>query len=152
MSRRYAATGANVLAASPGKTALNVFQTSNTTRGRLYDVMFGSSGTPADSAFRWRLSKSTAVGTEGAGVVPIALDSGDPAALYDGAEGHSAEPTYTAATEVIDIALNQRATFRWVAAPDGEMIGPATANAGFGLAAFHASSVVASEATFHWQE
>jgi hypothetical protein len=152
MSRRYACTGASVLAASPGKTALNVFQTSNTVRGRLYDVIFGSSGTPADSAFTWRLSKSTAVGTEGTGVVPIALDSGDPAALYDGAQAHSAEPTYTAATELLEIPLNQRATFRWVAAPDGEFIGPATASNGWGLAAFHASSVVASEATFHWQE
>ena len=152
MSRRYACTGASVGAASPGKTVLNVFQTSNTVRGRLYDVIFGSSATPADNAITWRLSKSTAVGTEGTGVVPTALDSGDPAALYDGAQDHSAEPTYTAATELLEIPLNQRATFRWVAAPDGEMIGPATANNGFGIAAIHASFTGATEATFHWQE
>lgn len=152
MPGKYAATGANVLAPSPGKTALNVFQTSNTRRGRLYDVMFGSSGTPADAAFRWQLMRSTAVGTEGAGVVPIALDPGDPAALYDGAEGHSAEPTYTAATEFLDLSLNQRASWRWVAAPGGEIVGPATASNGWGIRAFHASSVVASEAIMHWEE
>lgn len=152
MSRRYTATGQNACAASPGKTSLNVFQTSNTVRGRLYDVMFGSDGTPADNALRYRLSKSTAVGTEGAGVVPVANDSGDPAALYDGAETHSAEPTYTSATEYLDIPLNQRATFRWVAAPDGEFIAPATANAGWGIAAIHASYTGNHEATFAWQE
>lgn len=152
MPGRYAATGANVLAASPGKTALNVFQTSNTRRGRFYDIMFGSSGTPADAAVRWQARRSTAVGTEGAGVVPTALDSGDPASLFDGAEGHTVEPTYTAGSEFIDLALNQRASWRWIAAPGGEIVTPATAANGIGMSAFHASSTVATEATMHWEE
>ena len=152
MSRRYACTGASVGAASPGKTALNVFQTSNTVRGRLYDVIFGSSATPADNAITWRVSRSTAVGTEGTGVVPAPLDVGDPASLFDGAQAHSAEPTYTAATELLEIPQNQRATFRWVAAPEGEFVTPATASNGIGIAAIHASFVGATEATFHWVE
>lgn len=152
MPGRYAATGANVLAASPGKTALNVFQISNTRRGRFYDFMFGSSGTPADNAARWQGRRSTAVGTEGAGVVPMALDPGDPASLFDGAEGHTAEPTFTAASEFFDLPLNQRATWRFVVAERGEIVTPATANNGVGISAFHASSVVATEATAHWEE
>jgi hypothetical protein len=152
MARRYAATGLNACAASPGKTALNVFQTSNTIRPRFFDTIFGSDGTPADNALRFRLSRSTAVGTEGTGVVPAALDSADPASLMDGAEGHSAEPTYTAATEMLDVPLNQRATFRHIVAPDGEIICPATASNGLGCAAIHASYVGNCEVVMHWQE
>lgn len=152
MPGRYAATGASVGAASPGKTALNVFQTSNTRRGRFSDVIFGSSATPADLALTWRLSRSTAVGTEGTGVVPAPLDIGDPASLFDGAQAHSAEPTYTAATELLEVPLNQRATFRWIAAPGGEFVTPATANNGVGMAAIHASMVGATEVTMHWEE
>lgn len=65
---------------------------------------------------------------------------------------HTVEPTYTAATEVFDNAVNQRMTLQWNANPDGEMVLPATAAAGFGWAPVHASATVITECTVHWYE
>jgi hypothetical protein len=95
--------------------------------------------------------RSTAVGTEGAGVVPAPID-GDAASILDGAEDHTAEPTYTAATELLDQIINQRAAFRWVAAPGGALLIPASANNGIGFCAFHASYTGSAEVTAHFEE
>ena len=60
-------------------------------------------------------------------------DSADPAAVSVCGKNHTVEPTYTAIASLLDIALNQRATFRWVAAPGSELMAPATAANGIGL-------------------
>ncbi|MBA2706340.1 MAG: hypothetical protein H0U59_00865 [Gemmatimonadaceae bacterium] len=151
MAKRYASTGQDAAcAASPGTTALTVVSAA-TVRPELYDVVTGYSGTPADNALRFQLMRFTAAGTVTA-VVAIALDPADPAALATSGENASVEPTYTAASELLDIALNQRATFRWVAAPNGELVAPATAANGIGSRSFHASYTGANEVTFHWNE
>lgn len=151
MARMYAATGQDAaVAASPGTTALGI--TGGTTvRASIYDVVVGYGGTPADNALRFQAQRITTAGTSTA-VTPAPLDSQDPAAVMAAGENHSAEPTYTAATELIDISLNQRATFRWVAAPGGELVTPATASNGIGFRSFHASYTGSSEVTAHWQE
>lgn len=152
MADRYGATGSqDVTTASPGDTSLAVLA-NTATRGRIYDFALTCGGTPADNAIQWLVRRLTAVGTEGAGVTPIALDGGAPAAQLDGAENHTAEPTYTAASELFDQILNQRAPFRWVAAPGGELVVPATANNGIGFTAFHASYTGSAEVTAHWLE
>ena len=148
--RRYSAFGNGAAAASPGRTVLEVVA-ATTTRGRIYDVIIGSDGTPADSAFRIKIMRGSAAGTATA-FTPTLLDGGDPAALLASNANASAEPTITANSELIDIALNQRATFRWVAAPDGELVVPATANARVATRVIHASSTVTFNVTEHWQE
>ena len=60
---------------------------------------------------------------------------------YDAGENHTIEPTYTAAAIVLMIPLNQRATFRWVAAPGSELVAPATAANGFGIQTTTSSAV-----------
>lgn len=152
MADRYGATG-NIAAvtASPGDTALAVLATT-LTRGKIYDIVFGHGATPADNVIQWLVRRLTAVGTEGAGVVPIALDPDAPAAQLDGAEGHTVEPTYTAASELFDEPLNQRATFRWVAAPGGEFVVPATASNGIGITPISAAYTGIASATAHWNE
>lgn len=153
MASKYAVTGnQDVTTATPGDTSLNLFSPSTVKRGHVYDIILGCGGTPADNAIQWLVRRSTAVGTEGAGVVPVALDPGDVASVLDGAENHSAEPTYTAATEFIDQLINQRALFRWVAAPGGALVVPAVANNGIGACCFHASYTGSAEATFHFEE
>lgn len=101
-------------------------------RLKLYDLTMGSEATPADAALLWTLQRCTAAGTSTA-VTPQPLDPADAATESDAGENHTVEPTYTAGAILLNIALNQRATFRWVAAPGGELVFPATASNGFGI-------------------
>lgn len=109
--------------------------TADSTRPRrlkAYDMVFGSEATPADAAILWTIRRCTAAGTS-TGVTPQNLDPADATTEYDAGENHTIEPTYTAGAILLNIALNQRATFRWVAAPGGELVFPATAANGFGI-------------------
>lgn len=128
---RYAATGVSAALTTTYKTALNTFTTTGA-RPRIERMDFGFGAAPADTTVYIRASRTSAVGTEGAGVVPAPLDPADPASLVDCGEAHSAEPTYTAATEFLELPLNQRAAFSWMAAPGGEIVIPATTAAGVG--------------------
>lgn len=101
-------------------------------RARIYDIMFGSEATPADAALLWTIRRCSAAGTSTA-VTPQNLDPASATTEYDAGENHSVEPTYTAGAILLNVPLNQRATFRWVAAPGGELVMPATANNGFGI-------------------
>lgn len=148
---RYSATGEQTVTATPGDTALAVIA-ATVTRGQIHDIIFSHAAVPADTVIQWLVRRFTAVGTEGAGVVPIALDPGAPAAQLDGAENHTVEPTYTAASELFDNDLNQRASFRWVAAPGGEFVIPAVANNGIGVTPISAAYSGDAKVTAHWQE
>jgi hypothetical protein len=151
VSDTYTATGSqDTTTGTPGDTSLAIIA-STSKRGYVYDMMLSTGGTPADNAIQWLARRMTAVGTEGAGVTPIQLNGG-PAALLDGAENHSAEPTYTAASEMFDQIINQRAFTRWVAPPGGEWVIPATASNGIGFTAFHASYTGSAECTASWRE
>ena len=119
-------------------------------RGKLYDVIFGSEATPADNAFRYIIQRVTAAGTSTA-VTPQALDPADAATEMDSGENHTIEPTYTAGAILLAVGLNQRATFRWVASPGGELVFPATASNGLGEQK-PTSSAVAITATLHVDE
>lgn len=110
-------------------------------RFRLYDWTFGSEASPADNPFLWLIQRATAAGTSTA-VVPQPLDPADAATEMDAGENHTVEPTYTAAAILLHIPLNQRATFRWVAAPEGQLVFPATASNGFGVQTPTGSAVV----------
>ena len=101
-------------------------------RLRVYDVMFGSEATPADAAILWTFQRCSAAGTS-TGVTPTNIDPASATTEYDAGENHTIEPTYTATLILLNIPLNQRATFRWVAAPGGELVMPATASNGFGI-------------------
>jgi len=119
-------------ASTTGSVGSIVADATRPRRIKLYDLMFGSEATPADAALLWTLQRCTAAGT-GTSVTPQALDPADAATEADAAENHTIEPTYTAGGILLNIPLNQRATFRWVAAPGGELVAPATAANGFGL-------------------
>jgi len=101
-------------------------------RLRVYDLSIGSEATPADAAILWTVRRCTAAGTSTA-VVPQNLDPASSTTEYDAGENHTIEPTYTAAAILLNIPLNQRATYRWIAAPGGELVMPATASNGFGI-------------------
>lgn len=151
MGRRYSGQGA--AAVGTDKTILTLFG-ATTIRPRIYDVIIGCGATPADLATKFLLNRLTALGTEGSGFTPVALDPGDPASLADcGVGTFSVEPTYTASAIVLGvISLNQRATFRWVASPGGELVIPATANNGIGLKTNASGGTAVHEGLFHWEE
>jgi hypothetical protein len=126
LGRRYSIVGKVAAVSSSFKTALVLVATA-AVRPTIYDFSVGTSGTPADNSSQWELQRFTAPGSSTA-VVPAALDSGDPTGTATAGNQHTTEPTYTSNTIVFGpLDLNIRATYRWVAAPGGELICPATA-------------------------
>ena len=95
-------------------------------RVKLYDLIFGSGATPADNVFVVEINRSTTVAT-GTLVTPNALDPADAAAVTLVKSNLTVQGTNTAGSIPLSFALNQRATFRWVAAPGSELVIPATA-------------------------
>lgn len=151
MADRYSATGnQDVTTVTPGDSVLSV-QGITTKRWKLYDIVFSQGGAAADTVVEWLIRRfDTADGT-GTGVTPALLDSDAPASGLTAQEDHTVEPTVVAATELMDFDLNQRATFRWVAAPGGEFIGPAVATEGI-FATPIGGYLGLSRCVFHWEE
>ena len=150
MSRRYSIDGAQAVG-SPTVSVLGLTG-ATTIRPEIYDIIFGSTATPADNALQWILRRYTAAGT-GTTVTPQALDPADPAALATAKENHTGgEPTYTSNSVLLNISANQRSTQRWVAAPGGELKIPATANNGIGVEPIHSSFTGSVEVTIHYAE
>lgn len=122
--RRYSIDGEDTNTAS---TTILELRSTTAIRPAIYDFISGSDATPGDQAVELSLQRTTTAGTS-TSVTPQALDSGDPAATATAGKAHSAEPTYTSNAILLNVAHNQRATFRWVAAPESELWLPAAAN------------------------
>lgn len=156
MADRYSLAGQlAAVTTTPGKTIVSAVGVA-TKRFMVYDVIFGADATsPADNSLRFRLRRFTVAPTVTA-QQGTAVDSASAASLLtSGTAGcgvnASAEGTYTAGTELLDVPLNQRATFRHVVFPDGEFKCPASTN-GIGCVCFAASYVGVATATIMWQE
>lgn len=150
---RFISQAAGV-ASGTDKTVINLFDPAATPiqRASIYDLIVGSVASPADQACKFLLGRTTAVGTEGSGFVPNNLDPAGPAGACDTGIGHSAEPTYTANKTLLLFSVNQRATFRWVAAPGGELLAAATQNNGIGAKSSSSTSTQAHEMTLYFFE
>jgi hypothetical protein len=79
----------------------------------------------------YKLDRQTDVGTGTAGAA-APLDNQDLAASVVETCNHTAEPTVTADTELLEVPVNQRSTYRWVAVPGGELVVPAVDTDGIG--------------------
>ena len=101
-------------------------------RGKIYDLLVGTNGTPADNYMTWDISRQTAAGTA-TSVTPNALNPADAAFLGLSTANSTIEPTVTANSSVFFVGVNQRASYRWVAAPGSEFVYPATTANGFAL-------------------
>jgi len=112
------------------KSLLAVFAGATVRRTKVYDILIGTNGTPADNYMEFDVSRITANGT-GTAVTPVALDPADAAAASTANANYTAEPTVTASSSGFYVGINQRASYRWVAAPGSELVAPATANNGF---------------------
>ena len=127
INNNNAASPAQQNLTSTYKTLVGVASTSGSLRrGKLYDFMFGTNGTPADNYMEFDVSQQTAAGT-GTASTPQPLDPADVAALTTGIINCTAEPTVTASSSRFYLGINQRASYRWVAAPGSEIVWPSTA-------------------------
>lgn len=147
---RYAVTCQENAVGASYSTAGNVVRGASK-RVKLYDFVVGQGGTPADNAMFWLVQRSTTAGTL-TGVTPAPLDSADGASVATAGENATIEPTYTASEELLEIPLNQRASYRWVAAPGGELVVPNTANNGIGFQVNSAAYTGTADVSFHFEE
>lgn len=148
MARRYAIEHQTAAGTTLTILCLNGV---TTTRAWIYDIIIGSDATPADVATEFNVQRGTISGT-GTGVTPRALDPGNPAALTAGEGGTFTGQTKTSSSAMLNIALNQRATFRWVAVPDGELVLPATSDNWVGVESVASGGTPNINCTMHFQE
>jgi hypothetical protein len=120
------------------------------TRISVYDFTIGSQATPGDVAATYGFYRYATAAATGTALAENPLNPADPAATAVAVDEVSAEPTTKA--YLIEIPLNQRATFRWVASPGSEFVVPATANNGCGFDKIATGSSFAWTVTAFWFE
>lgn len=110
-------------------------------RGKIYDILIGTPSTPGDTALQFDCSRMTAMGSSGsiyAGALSsvssgISLDPADGLIAAYAVVNSCAETNYTFTNSLWNVGVNQRASYRWVAAPGSELVYPAVSSAGLGL-------------------
>jgi hypothetical protein len=124
--------GTQQAVASVYKTLAAMWASSGTALRRLkvYDILVGTNGTPADNYTEWDVSRQTADGTATT-ITPNPLDPADAAAVGVAKANYTVEGTITASSSLFYVGVNQRASYRWVAAPGSELVAPATNLNGF---------------------
>lgn len=138
---------------TPAGTNLSILALESTAAviGKIHQIVIGSDATPADIATRFDVTRTTAAGTGGTAVSEEPTDPQMPAASVNLRGGTMTEPTY-ASNFLLEIALNQRATFTWIANPGRELrtlVG--TAN-GIGLRSVSSGGTPNINATVSWDE
>lgn len=106
-------------------------------RGKLYDILIGTNGTPADNYMEFDVIRATLVtsGSAWAGALSsvssaITLDMADGTTAGLLAVNSSNEGQITqVGQDVWYVGINQRASYRWVAAPGSELVYPAVSSA-----------------------
>jgi hypothetical protein len=101
-------------------------------RFSIYDLMIGTNSNPGDNEIEWDISRQTAAGTATA-ATPNPLQQADGAALTVANLNATVEGTITANSSVFYLGINQRASYRWIAAPGSELVAPAVNLAGFAM-------------------
>ena len=147
---KYAVT--HQTAGGSNLTIVEIVNPGTTRRAWIYDIVVGSDATPADAAAEFNMIRGTVSGA-GTAVTGRPLDPGNPAAVMLPEGGTFTGQTKTANSDMLQIPLNQRATFRWVAAPDSELVIPATSDNWVGLECIAVSTGTPNiNASVHWQE
>jgi hypothetical protein len=123
-----------------------------TVRGRIYDIIFGQGGPPGDLTIRWQVMRAGTASATGAGAVENPLDPDAPASNILSEEEITASGTVQANSEVIDMDVNQRATFRWIAAPGSEIVIPAVATESYFFNPSNATYTGIARVTVLWEE
>ncbi len=150
MGDRYSAVGETVADATPGDTMLGLTSIA-TRRAHIYDMGWGAATAPADNSIEWLVRRSITNSGTGTAVVEVPLDPDHGVAnLVIAFDDYSAEPTGMG-TGLINIGLNQRASWRWVAAPEGEIVTAAVAAGGVFITPILTSGPTV-KGYMHWDE
>lgn len=120
-------------------------------RLKIYDILIGTNGTPADNFVEWDVSRVTTASSLTI-LAATPLDAADASALTTAAVNSSISGTITTGTNVFYVGINQRASYRWVAAPGSELVGPAVSSNGFQLRTRSAGYTGTATATVLFQE
>jgi hypothetical protein len=133
MGRRYSSQCSAAVAAS--KSHQTIYQPASgvVSRPRIYDLILSSSATPNDVAIQFTLARTTAAPGTPVAITPGPIDAADAATEVLASKQATTEPTGSNGASLLTISLNQRITFRWVAAPLSELVIPATASYGISL-------------------
>ena len=159
---RYTVAGSNTASAAYHTATMVVASSSNNgglRRGRLYEMIMGATSSPnaTDCAIQYALTRISASGTfAGTSYAPTVIDPADnatPAALaWITATIDSSSPGM-AATDLLNIGLNQRNSQRWQVVDEAQMIvWPATAFNGLAARALSSTYTGAYGVTFSFME
>lgn len=126
---------------------------SNARRLKLFEFNIGSDDAPADNAVQYQIRRVTDENATpgGTAVTPVPVDEDDGSALSNAVEDPTGEPTYESGA-LIELALNKRATYRWIASPGRECVCSATEDHGFGIYSVQASTAFNTNATLMYEE
>ncbi len=130
---RYTVSAVGVTADPDPQTLINLFSIAGNARAKIYEIITSSGATPDDQSALIECMRTTANGTELAGMIPNPLDPDGNTSAFDSGNAHTVEPTETALSRLLAYSQYLRATYRWVAAPGSELIIPATTNAGINV-------------------
>ena len=117
-------------------------------RGKIYDILIGQPATPADTYLQYDVMRMSAAGSSQntfAGALTsasslFATDPADGSAVAFITANSSIETNAVAIASLWSVAINQRASYRWVCNPGSEFVYPAVSSAGLALRALGAGS------------
>lgn len=119
--------------------------------GKIHQIILGSDSTPADIATRLDVIRHTTAGAAGTAVVEKPTDPQAPAASCNLRGGTMTEPTYEA-DFLEEFALNQRATFTWIANPGRELRTTVGTANGIGVRSVSSGGTPNINITLAWDE
>lgn len=131
--RRFSTNGFLSQAAS-AVAPIMFLQGSTAVRPAVYDIVTGNGdASPADNSMKLQMVRVTGTNSGGSSQTPNPLDSQDAVATTQAFGGVFNSGNPTIGVTLLQWAQNMRATFRWVAAPNSELLVPATNNNGIGM-------------------
>jgi len=119
--------------------------------GRIHQLILGSDAAPADIASRFDLIRHTTAGVGGTATLEKPNDPQMPGASCNLRGGTMTEPTYEA-DFLLEVALNQRATFTWIANPGREFRTTVGTANGIGLRSIASGATPNMNITMAWDE
>lgn len=148
----YSVAVPNIVAGANPQTLINIFSVAGVSRGKIGNIILSSGATPDDQANNFEVMRTTGIGTEGGGQTPQKLDPDTAPSGFDGAYGHSVEPSETANSQMLALSLNLRASISWLANPGSELIMPATTNNGINVVRRTGTALYVLDCTIIFEE
>lgn len=150
-SSEFSVIGSSAVLMAAEKTIATVIAAVSV-RPKIYDLLVSFISTPADVQTQFAFSRITdeSAGTS-TGVTPEpTTDPDGRAADATAGSNYTVEPTY--GNDILDFGLHQRASWRWIAAPNSELVIPALANRAMGLHSIISDATPTAKATILFAE